>query len=653
MNMLYSIFQDFELNKIKPKGWLEKYLQTQKSGLTGHLEAAGFPFDTVGWHNFSDSMAFDTDVADVWWPYEQAGYWIDGMVRCGLLLDDEFLLNKAYKSVDFCLNNTDDDGYLGPKGIKSSDGTGVNRWAHVVFFRALIALADTDARIVPALEKHYLAGGSEHYYFREVLNVEIMLWVYSKTGNKALLDMAKTAYEKHDREWAVTNDRDTAVKTMLSDRKPTEHGVSYCELSKIATIMYIYTGKKTYLDAAINVVEKLIRDHILVSGVCSGSEHLRGKTPLDNYETCDIPDLAWNLGYLLQATGNVKYADMIERICFNAAPGAVTNDFRALQYFSCPNQVIADKNSNHNIFFRGEKWMSYRPNPGTECCPGNVNRTMPNFASKMWMKDKNGAYVAAMYSPCVVELIDKNNNPVTVIEDTNYPFSDEIKFTINCDKTTELDFSFRIPTWAKDAKITVKGHESSVAPGKFENISGEFSNGDEITLKLPMSITTQEWGENGISIERGPLVYSLPIKARIEIDKTEEKSTAEFPAYNMYPESEFNYALTLEDINNAEFISTNDFNDVWNNPPVMLKLKGIEVPGYTTVTYDEIERDHPVIFDGGEPKIITSKIQGKFTLTPPLPTLTELENIDKTKKRDITLVPFGGTTLRITIFPKV
>ena len=278
--MQYSQFQDFEISKVKAKGWLEAFLQTQKSGLTGHLEAAGFPFDMVGWHNFSDSMAFDVDVADVWWPYEQTGYWIDGMVKCGILLDDEFLLDKAYKSVDFCLNNPDADGYLGPIGIKTSDGTGTNRWAHVVFFRALMVLADTDERIIPALERHYLSNTSEHYNFREVLNIEIMLWLYSKTGNKTLLEMAKTAYEKHDREWAVKNDRDTALATMLSDRKPTEHGVSYCEFSKLGSIMYIYTGEKIYLDASINVVEKLIRDHILVSGVCSGSEHLRGKTPL-------------------------------------------------------------------------------------------------------------------------------------------------------------------------------------------------------------------------------------------------------------------------------------------------------------------------------------------------------------------------------------
>ena len=61
------------------------------------------------------------------------------------------------------------------------------------------------------------------------------------------------------------------------------------------------------------------------------------------HETCDITDHTWALAYLLQATGDARYADRIEQVIFNALPGSITKDFRALQYFSCPNQVIADQ----------------------------------------------------------------------------------------------------------------------------------------------------------------------------------------------------------------------------------------------------------------------------------------------------------------------
>ena len=145
--------------------------------------------------------------------------------------------------------------------------------------------------------------------------------------------------------------------------------------------------------------EKLDQQALLADGLHSCSEHIRGKTARDMHETCDITDHTWALAYLLQATGDARYADRIEQVIFNALPGSITKDFRALQYFSCPNQVVATSTSNHNLFMRGLNWMSYRPDHEVQCCPGNLHRAMPNFISKMWMRTADGGIAAALYGP--------------------------------------------------------------------------------------------------------------------------------------------------------------------------------------------------------------------------------------------------------------
>ena len=78
------------------------------------------------------------------------------------------------------------------------------------------------------------------------------------------------------------------------------------------------------------------------------------------HETCCVSDAQWALGYFLQATGDVQWADLMEKICFNAAFGVVWKDFKSLQYYSSPNQVIAKNNSSFCMYVGGQDRMAYR-----------------------------------------------------------------------------------------------------------------------------------------------------------------------------------------------------------------------------------------------------------------------------------------------------
>lgn len=644
-------FKEIDLAEIKPGGWLHRYLEIQREGLTGHLEAAGHPFDRMGWGAQKNVADPNANVAENWWPYEQTGYWIDGMVKCGYLLADDFLINKAKEDIEYVLAHSDTDGYLGPKFMK--EAVNWNRWAHAVFFRAVLAYygATKDKRIPGALKAHYLSGTSPHSDLREVCNVEEILWTYERTGDEKLLEHAVKAYKGFQESYGSN---DTSLESMASDRVSTEHGVTFNEIAKLGAIMYIYTGQEEYLSATLNAYRKLDRDQMLIDGVCSSSEHLRGKDPLDSHETCDVADYTWSLGYLLMATGDAAYGDKIERACLNAAPGSVTSDFKGLQYFSSPNQVVADKSSNHNLFFKGSKWMSYRPNPGTECCPGNVNRIMPNYVSRTWMKDGEGAIAAVLYGPSsILTTAGENNTEVRITEETDYPFSEKIDFHVQVSEPVKFTLKLRIPGWCEAPQLTVNGkdEERALKPGTFIDLEREYADGDKITLTLPMKLKCSHWPRNGVGIERGPLVYSLRVEEDWQTDDTERNCTKEFPAWDLYPASKWNYALDINEEaleQEIEVIHKEAALEPWSihKAPILLKVPAREIKGW------ELERSKEILSqrnDTGKMEIV--KLEGDFCMTPQLP---EAETIrDRAGEREmVTLVPYGCTKLRITVFPQ-
>lgn len=644
MAKYYGKFEEIGIRRIRPQGWLKAFLEDQRDGLTGHLEVAGYPFDRVGWDRF-DVDTTKSNENPGWWAYEQTGYWLDGMERLAELLDDRKLKNRAAKSFDYVLRNADPDGYLGPKLLKDSDGW--NRWPHVVFFRALMAKhsATGDKSLLDAVCRHYLEGDWGHGTGRDVINVEIMLWAYLKSGDERLLALAEKAFADYN---AQCRD-DNCAAAQMSNKKAYAHGVTYNEYGKLGAILYSCTGKKEYLAPVIKAYKKIDRYQMLPDGLHCSDEFLLDNDYMQAHETCDVTDHSWALGYLLMATGKGEYGDKIERCIFNAGIGSVEERFKALQYFSCLNQVVLDRTSNHCDFLQGDKWLSYRPNPGTECCAGNVNRFMPNYCARMWMK-KGRAPVAALYGPCEVS-IGAGKGKLVIVEETNYPFEDQIRFFFKTEAPKKQKVLFRIPGWCKEAKLKYNGEPLDVTPKNgFVAVEKVFTSGDLITLDLPSDLQVKDWGKDGQFVEKGPLLYTYGMKGDRRIDETEERSSKDFPAYNIYPDKPFNYAILPEE--GLQFEKAPVPTRPWSleDAPLTVKVKARQVHSWRITRKKVIE---PVYNLYTRPWVRERK-EGNFTFTPRYPASKKaLLSKGLGEKETITLVPYGAAKVRVTVFPKL
>ncbi len=633
----YAKFEELSLSRLQVGGWMKHYLELQKEGLTGHLEVAGYPFDRIGWDRFAVDT---TDSGNPgWWAYEQTAYWLDGKERVGQLLRDRKLRNSAEKSFSYTISHRDPDGYLGPKQLKDSDGW--NRWPHVVFFRALMARyqATGDKRIPALITEHYLNSPMDYRNFRDVINVEIMLWAYLQNGNKDLLTLAEKSFADYN---AQCKD-DNCQKAHLSNKKAYAHGVTYNEFAKLGAILYICTGNKNYLRPTIKAYKKIDRYQMLPDGLHCSNEFMLDNDVMQTHETCDIADYTWALGYVLMATGKGEYADKIERCILNAGIGSVTEDFKALQYFSCVNQLVMDRHSNHSDFFKGDSWMSYRPNPGTECCAGNVNRFFPLYCGRMYLK-KGRSLAAVFYGESSVKF-----GGMTIEQKTDYPFEDTVRFVFHTDKPRRLSFKMRIPAWCESPALSVGGESVEVSTKNgFATLDRIYTDGDTVTLTLPATLKTINWGKNGVFVERGPLLFTYGMQGERQIDKEDKKSTKKFPAYNIYPNRKWNYALAEGEMTLTRHAVTNE---PWSieNAPMTVTVMAKEVANWTLVHTDKIRAVHNLY---ERPWKMETK-KGDFLFTPPLPTEAFVKENLKEETEEITLVPYACAKVRLTVLPKI
>ena len=626
-------FSELPVGAVQPRGWIKGWLQRQANGLTGHPENLAYPYDTC---MFAGKIPPPTvKHGETWWPYEQSGYFVDGVVRLNRLIVSPNARRLAESNLNYILDNSG--------ATKLGESTW--GWPNAVVGRARVADHGVtgEHRLTQVLTE-YLTGPNRRVS-RDGFVFEEELYVYGQTGDARLLENVRLTYDR----FFVSDPRSFSHVEKLRGPAPLrEHGVTAAEQLKLLPLMYCYTGDAQALELANLAYRKVEADSLMPDGGMVSSENL-GTTAFNSlHESCDITDWSWSIGYLFMAGGEAHWADLIEQTTFNALPGAVTKDFKQLQYFSSANQILASDTACPRI---APTRMSYRAAHDTECCSGNINRAMPNYVTRMWMK-MDGGVAATLYGPSELRTI-VGGQLVIVTEDTDYPFRAAISFRIKLAKLATFALALRIPEWCAAATATINGATAGVAcaPGTFAMLKREFHDGDTVVLNLPMTVRLKEWfAGRGVSVQRGPLVYSLKLDEKRVESRDDPESIKRvlkgndiegFPAVEFFPAGEWRYGME-----SAAKAAPEKFKVIESpmpeNPflaasvPVRIEVPLRALPQWEaawTATVDPLPADLKTA-----PKNPAS-----------LPTEAELQPAGETKT--MVLVPYGSTHLRLTTLP--
>ena len=539
----------------RPTGWLAARMRRDLDGFIGQLDALVPELivedDIYGRDRLTSSVnakdvgaILHTDDAAareqfLWWNSETQSNWRDGWIRHALLVGTDVERSVARAYVDRMLSTADADGYLGiyGPGLRfPTAGENGELWAQATMGRALIAYIEGaedrrhGARVLDALRRSvdltlssYAAkgtvfpsdsggGGSHGLMFVDVLDALARL-----TGEVDYLVAAARLYAEYSGSGNTEND--AALPALLQTEVPfAGHGVHTYE--HLRAIVIATEQGDASASAGLEAYLRKLAQCLTPAGGPIGDEWLRGRAAnasSTGYEFCSIVEYIDSLIRLMAATGDLRWADDVERSCFNAGFGSWHPTLPAIAYLQTDNAIAMTGN---RFGARPDPTQTrYRYSPvhreAAVCCVPNAGRLLPTYLRGAVMVDAGGL-VIALYAPLQVTA-EVAGFPVTIAMDTEYPYGQRVLITVTPAAPVHFTLTLRRPAWADHVRVAApEGIDVTELPDRIE-LTGEWHASviDVHFASSPRVVRTQ--GET--HVEYGPLVYALPIPSRCTVTR--------------------------------------------------------------------------------------------------------------------------------------
>lgn len=624
------------VGSIVPQGWLGKYLELQKNGLTGHLG------EISAWLSKKNNAWLSSDgKGDYGW--EEVPYWLKGYANLGYILKDPKIIAESKIWLEAAIKSQRPDGYFGPLMLRNNKP---DLWGNMIMLWCLQSYYEysADPRVLTLMTNYFKWQASlpDSFFLKDYWensrggdNLLSVYWLYNRTqGNEWLMDLADKIH-RNTANWRQKNDL------------PNWHNVNIAQCFREPATYYLKSQSSDDLKATyanFHFVRQVFGQ--VPGGMFGADENARpGYTdPRQGVETCGMVEQMASNEILLGITGDPFWADHAEDVAFNTYPAAVTADFKALRYITSPNMTISDSHNHAPGIDNNGPFLMMNPF-SSRCCQHNHSQGWPYYAEHLYMATNDNGVAAVLYAASNADIKVGNNQKIRIQQSSNYPFEEAIRFVIGTNgKTIDFPFYLRIPAWAKQAQIKINGKTEKVESGaKYIRIDRKWKDNDQVELSLPMSIVLNTWTANkkAVSIQRGPLTYALKIKENYvqkdskasAIGDSKWQETADptkWPSYEILPASDWNYGLVQNQLTAPDQLKV--VKRAW--PKDAFPFEADAVPISIMVKAKKI--------DGW--KIDENGLTGVLPLSPVA---------SQAAVQEVELIPMGAARLRIAAFPTV
>ncbi len=370
--------------------------------------------------------------------------------------------------------------------------------------------------------------------------------LYRETGERRHLDLAAFFLEHRGHGWLGPGRFNSSVS--FQDRVPVResttvegHAVRALYLTTGVADLYLETGDRTLYETLDRQWRDMVEGKLYVTGGVGARHHSEAfghpyelPNDLAYCETCGaIASVMWSWRMLL-ATGEGRFADLIERTLYNAVLAGVslTGD----RYFYV--NPLASNGDVERLSRGGNRRKEWHL---VACCPPNVMRLFAALGHYVATRDTSGLQIHQYGSARITA--DLASGRVALRMESAYPWEGRARLTIEDAGATPWALGLRVPAWCAGASARLDGRAVGVlGAAGYLQIARAWKRGDVVELDLPMPARLTEAHpriestRGCVAIERGPLVYCLEAVdnphghvADLEIDTTAPLESAWAP----------------------------------------------------------------------------------------------------------------------------
>ena len=357
--------------------------------------------------------------------------------------------------------------------------------------------------------------------------------MYRETGNPRYLDLANNLINIRGLVENGTDDNQDRIP-FRDQYNAMGHAVRANYLYAGVADLYAETGEEQLMKNLTSIWNDIVNRKMYVTGACGalydgtspdgtnyepdsiqkvhqsyGRPYQLPNSTAHNETCANIGNMLFNWR-MLEATGDAKYADIVETALYNSVLSGVSLDGKKY-FYTNPLRMSDDLPYTLRWPKTREEYIS------CFCCPPNTLRTIceaQNYAytvndSTLWCN---------LYGDSELRTSLGKKKPLVVTQRTGYPYDGKVVLTmVEVPKKEKLALKLRVPSWCDNATVAVNGVKENVAvtPDSYITLDRKWKAGDEVTFDMEMKTKLLESNplveetRNHTAIKRGPLVYCL------------------------------------------------------------------------------------------------------------------------------------------------